>query len=170
MSLGSLFEQSKLQKYENNSISHATGTEATAAMEGTFLVIAFIHGADHQRFSGLWQDLKNNMILGQDTYPQTLPTAYDVLQNYKLSSNSRPSSNNDVRVSFLQVGSDENRETNPDYIPMEDYSNHVCRDGQAPVPGYNGLCFPNLKCFECNQYGHIAHYCPTSNGRNIQNL
>ena len=34
---------------------------------------------DSKQFSGVWNDLKNNTLLGTDYYPKTLTAKYDVL-------------------------------------------------------------------------------------------
>ena len=135
-------------------------------MEGKYSVIAFIQGANHHRYSGLWRDLKNNMVLGQDNYPKTLPAAYDVLLNYKTSGNKQGGGDTNVRVSFLQTG--DNGSGTGAAQPMVNWQIHVCEDGQTPVPGRNGICFPTLKCYRCQRYGHVARFC--SSNRNTQGL
>ena len=30
--------------------------------------------------------------------------------------------------------------------------------GQLPVPQTDGKVFPNIRCYECNQYGHYASH------------
>ena len=168
MSLGNLFGHPELLAHEASNFDHNTKADAIVAMKSKFLATSFIQGADPKRFGGLWRDLKNSMILGQDNYPHSLPTAYDILQNYKSSSVSR-TENPDVRVSFLQTENDvTSANTNPDYVPVSDYSNIICPDGQSPVPGRNRLCFPNLRCFSCNRYGHTSRFCDQM--RNVQGL
>ena len=166
MSKGSLFDMPKLLQYEENTFNHPNDNVAKKSMEEKFTAIAFIQGANHSRYANLWRDLKNNMVLGQDNYPTLLPAAYDVLQNYKPSSHSGCAGNDsNVRVSFLQ--SDRSASEGVAQ-PMDNWQSHICADGLALVPGRNRLCFPTLRCFNCNQYGHIARFC--AEVRQVQNL
>ena len=103
------------------------------------------------------------MILCQDNYPQSLPAAYDALQNYKSSTGTHPS-NPGVLVSFLQT--DSQVEERPQEVGSN--SDHICPDGQSPFSGRNGRCFPTLLCYRCNRYGHITSFCPSR--RNVQGL
>ena len=167
MSKGSLYDMPKLLQYEKDSFNHADDNAAKKSMEEKYTAIAFVQGANHSKYANLWRDLKNNMVLGQDNYPTSLPAAYDVLQNYKsTSSGGRNGGESNVRVSFLQTDRNANNEGAAQ--PMENWQSHICIDGLAPVPGRNGLCFPTLKCFHCNRYGHIARFC--AEVRAAQNL
>ena len=136
MSLGSIFDMPTLLDHEKDSFAHQNDDDARKAMEGKYLAIAFIQGANHHRYSGLWRDLKNNMVLGQDNYPKTLPAACDVLLNYKTSGNNQSGGDTNVRVSFLYTDSDSGYGTGA-VQPMENWQTHVCEDVQAPVPDRN---------------------------------
>ena len=167
MSLGTIFDIPALLDHKKDIFAHQNDDDARMAMEDKYLAIAFIQGANHHRYSGLWRDLKNNMVLGQDKYPKTLPAAYDVLLNYKTSGNKQGGGDTNVRVSFIQTEVDSGSGTGAAQ-PMENWQTHVYEDGQIPVPCRNGLCFPTLKCYQCQHDSHIARF--FSSTRNVQVL
>lgn len=82
MSLGDIFIIPKLLTHRKDTFDHSTNEEAQTALEGKYLAITFAQGTNNNKYNSLWRDLKNNMILSQDSHSQTLSTAYDVLQNY----------------------------------------------------------------------------------------
>ena len=45
--------------------------------------ICLIMSTDLERYSGIWNDLKNSNLLGTDNYPKTTTAAYDVMCCYK---------------------------------------------------------------------------------------
>ena len=48
-----------------------------------FQAMCIIMSADSDRYSGIWNDPKNNTLLGTDNYPKTTTAAYNVLFCYK---------------------------------------------------------------------------------------
>ena len=79
MSKGNLLSHDGLEDYETK----RKNPDPEQLAEDSFLAIAFLENADSARFNGLWRDLRNSMLLGQDNYPVHLTSAYDLLCNYK---------------------------------------------------------------------------------------
>ena len=66
--------------------SSATSQQrAAASITGAemYKAIAFTLGADRKRFGKLIEDLSNNYLLGNNNYPKTMISAYNLLQNWR---------------------------------------------------------------------------------------
>ena len=80
LSKGNLFERDKLSAYERDK---GKVTDTDSLVKDGYMAIAFLENSDPQRFSGLWTQLKNSMLLGHNDYPCNLTSTYDLLCNYK---------------------------------------------------------------------------------------
>ena len=49
-----------------------------------YLAIAFLLNSDRSRYGRLIEDLENSYLLGEDKYPKTVTSAYDILTNWKV--------------------------------------------------------------------------------------
>jgi hypothetical protein len=70
----------------NNTTETAATDELNAAKEGAieeYLAMAFIQGADRNRFGKLLEDLENAFTQGNDNYPRTVTGAYAMLTTWK---------------------------------------------------------------------------------------
>ena len=68
------------------SVTSASDAERKAARQAArqqYLAVAFLMGADRNRYGLLIQDLENDFIQGNDKYPKTLIDAYHLLSNWK---------------------------------------------------------------------------------------
>jgi hypothetical protein len=51
--------------------------------QGRYLAVAFLLGADRNRYGKMVEDLENDFLQGQNNYPRTLTAAYHLLTNWK---------------------------------------------------------------------------------------
>jgi hypothetical protein len=65
VSKGNLFGHDKLSEYEREK-GNVTATDN--AVKDGYLAITFLENADPHRFSGVWTQLKNSMLLGHKDY------------------------------------------------------------------------------------------------------
>jgi hypothetical protein len=101
------------------------------------LAIAFIDGAEGC-YSKYLKELKYAMAAGRDEYPTTLEQAYLILQ-----------------------------ERHGDVVLRAHYGHGAAfattsTDTRPPVPGDNGVTYPNTTCHTCNRVGHYMNHCPTA--------
>jgi hypothetical protein len=145
LSKGNLFGHDRLSEYERDVKGNVTSTDA--AVKDGYLAMAFLENSDPHRFSGLWTQLKNSMLLGHNDYPSNLTSAYDLLCNFKPVGAARRTDNSAVNVNFVQ------KPTTPDATPAT--------DAPAPTPGNNGVLSALTFCYNCRLHGHIARFCPS---------
>ena len=87
-----------------NSFNYAGDNIAKKSIEDKYAVITLAQGANYSKYANLWRNLKNNMVLGQNNYPTSLPSAYDILQNYKSTSSGGHGGNkSNIQILFLQI-------------------------------------------------------------------
>ena len=85
-------------------------------------------------FSGVWNYLKKNTLLGEDNYLNTPTAAYNVLCQYKKLTTTRKLHVLPGAVMFLKV---------------DDTSN-------TKVPGSDGHFFMDVACYRCQLMGNYA--------------
>jgi hypothetical protein len=100
LSKGNLFGHDRLSEYERDVKGNVTSTNAD--VKDGYLAMVFLENADPQRFSGLWTQLKNSMLLGHNDYPSNLTSAYDLLCNFKPVGASRRTDTGAINVHFVQ--------------------------------------------------------------------
>jgi hypothetical protein len=105
------------------------------------VAIGFLKRADRRQYGCLWSDLENNFTRGQDQYPEDLTSAYNMLLNYKAPQQERraqPRDDEEVsELTFLQSG--------------------------APILGTDGALHEQIRCYNCQGFGHYASVCPQEN-------
>jgi len=111
------------------------------------LAIMFISNARQDTYGQLTTNLENRFLLGHDNFPKTMTKAYEMLSNYKTSTqksipNQRNTHYQCQGLAFFQHG---NKSNNSDTV--------VGRDGKL---------FPNVPCYHCRKQGHYANQCPLS--------
>jgi len=111
------------------------------------LAIMFILNARQDTYGQLTTDLENRYLMGYDDFLKTMTEAYDMISNYKYSSQKSPPNqrNNHYQrqgLAFFQHAND----------------NDTCE----PVAGRAGKLFPNVPCYRCRKQGHYANQCPLS--------
>lgn len=107
------------------------------------LAIAFLLRADCRRFGALLIDLSNQFSRGNDQYPVNLTAAYSLLVTFA-GPHGAPSAAPTAP---------------PRDIPGMTF---VQSSAAEPVTGTDGVTHPQITCFRCNDLGHYAHLCPSS--------
>jgi len=113
-----------------------------------FVAMAFILNTDVKRFGGLWDDLHNNLLKGQDNYPTDMQSAVHMLTHWKVTT---PRSNRNIR------NNQSNRAAGRNGMQFQQNKN-------VPVQGRTGPLRPDIMCFRCNRQEHYANDCPDENG------
>ena len=115
-----------------------------------YAAMVFIMGADAKRYSDMWKDLSNSLLLGEDKYPTDLMAAVHMMTHWKGSSSGGPGNNTNNRR--RNGGGGGNNTTGGDLNFMQ------CQ----PVAGTNGVLRADIQCYRCNQYGHFGNVCPNN--------
>ena len=97
--------------------------------------------AESDRYSRIWNYLNNSTLLGIDGYAKTTTDTYNVLCRYKKPAppcqvHAPPSA-----VTFVQSGNTEKNKT---------------------TLGNNGIYFPEVTCYCCQETGHYTVHFPSS--------
>ena len=151
LSKGNIFGHDKLSQYERDR-GIVSGTDA--AVKDGYLAVAFLENADSHRFSGLWTQLKNSMLLGHNDYPINLTATYDLLCNYKPIGATRRHDNSPVNVTFAQTTTGTAAAT----AATTTAGSPAAAGGPAPTPGNNGVLSASTFCYNCRLNGHIARF------------
>jgi hypothetical protein len=120
-------------------------TYTNNAVKDGYLAIVFLENANSHRFTCLWTQLKNSMLLGHNNYPSNLTSTYNLLCNYKPVGAARRPDTGAVKVNFVQTPV-------PNGTPAP--------GAPAPTPGNNGVLSAPTFCYKCRLHGHIARFCP----------
>ena len=100
-----------------------------------------IMSADLDLYSGIWKYLNNSTLLGTYNYPKTTTAACDVMCRYKKSAPPRQVHAPPAEVTFVQRGDTDKNNT---------------------TPGNDGISFPEVTCYFCQDTGHYDGNCPSS--------
>ena len=103
--------------------------------------MCLIMSADSDRYSGIWNYLKNTTLLGKDNYPKNRTAAYDVLCRYKKLSPPGQVHAPPAESTLVQSGDTEKNKT---------------------TPGHDGICFPDVTCYFCQETEHYTGHFPSS--------
>ena len=106
-----------------------------------YLACAFLLGADRNRYGKLIEDLENDFIQGQDRYPKTVNTAYNLLIHWKQNPQNliRTLGTTEAGgIAFTNVGD-------------------VDGTALANVEGKKDKS--GITCFNCNEKGHYSNEC-----------
>ena len=69
--------------YEYDTMSETNKKEVEKEAQGRYLAVAFVLGGDRQRYGRLIENMENDYLQGQNNYPSTITTAYNLLTNWK---------------------------------------------------------------------------------------
>lgn len=109
-----------------------------------FVAMAFILNADAKRFGDLWDDLHNNLLMGQDKYPIDMQGAVHMLTHWKGTRKESNTNNSNGQ-------GNRNRGNGRNGMQFA----QTCQ----PVAGRSGQLRPDITCFRCNRPGHYANDC-----------
>lgn len=117
-----------------------------------YLSVAFILGSDRSRYGRLIENLENDFLQGQNSYPKTVTAAYNLITNWK----------QDIRNLMRAIGPIVNDGVN--------FANVAGEDGHTMVQkgnGSNNLMKKTpppdkstITCYKCNTKGHYSNECP----------
>jgi hypothetical protein len=140
---------------DGNTTATAATDELNATKEGAieeYLAMAFLMGADRNRYGKLIEDLENAFTQGQDNYPRTVTGAYTMLTTWKQRNIVHVLGSASEGVSFANVeggGSDDENNVEGEIALTNDGKKSAKRAGKA-----------HITCFNCNEMGHYSNECP----------
>ena len=115
--------------------------------DNKFMAMCLIKQSDTSRYSDLLKRLSDNMNVGQDTYPTTLSSAYNLLlkENKPVQSKSQR----------------KKKQGNNRFHGRADVNFATIRDNSSGdlIPGTDGRIF-DVTCYGCQQRGHYRDKCP----------
>jgi hypothetical protein len=125
--------------------------DAEAFSRDAYLAIAFLLGADCNRYGALIEKLENDFIQGKDKYPKTVVQAYHLITNYKNNPKNLlrafGASNNGVAfTTFMEQKNGKGSAKDNDGTPKERQ-----RGG--------GRGAENITCYNCEVVGHYTSDC-----------
>jgi hypothetical protein len=111
-----------------------------------YLSALCIQNADKVRYGTLLAHLANQYLLGHNEYPTDLTEAQSLLNNYQTPTNTvrrvpptvttRANAAGSVAATFTQTAA-------------------------TPTPGSDGRLHPDIRCYQCQSFGHYSQDCPT---------
>jgi hypothetical protein len=114
--------------------------------------MAFLLGADRNRYGKLVEDLENAFTQGNDNYPRSVTGAYAMLTTWKQRNIVHVLGSGSKGVSFTNVeggNSDDENSTEGEIALTNDGKKPTKRAGKA-----------HITCFNCNEMGHYSNECP----------
>lgn len=123
-----------------------------------YLAVAFIFNSDRNRFGRLLENLENDFLLGDDNYPKTVTSAYNLLTNFKEDQRNMLRGPSNDGVSFNTIGEEEESAVEPAVV--------LATNGAAK----NQNEFPHITCHRCDKKGHYASACAEERQTSTQML
>ena len=123
------------------------------ARDGT-IACAYIRGSDPARYGTLVAELSNLYARGKDDYPLDLSSAYSMLVDYQIPTNTTGRSRTNSSTT-----NDSGATTAATSVSTTNSAVTFAQRG-TPVPGTNGVTHDTVTCYRCNAIGHYACDCP----------
>ena len=137
---------------ENKDLLTVTNAEKralTTKAKEKYLATAFLLGADRARYGRYIEDLENDFLQGQDNYPKTVSSSYNVLANWKQDPRNAMRLVGHVNDGVSFVNSEENVDAPIDVsLVNQDEAESVHKNTGTGKKGRNIL---SIKCFKCNK-------------------
>ena len=111
-----------------------------------FKAMIMILRSDPERFGRLQESLFEGVYKGRDEFPETVTSAYDLLQ--RVASNITPYTNGTVRFSRFRF-----RRNNKTHVAFTQ------KGTDNIVPGRDGKIHARIQCHNCKELGHYANQC-----------
>jgi hypothetical protein len=159
-SIGGSFDGKALIKwaYEREGLDPKNFNEtqkiiARKTASDAFEAIAFLFGADKQRYGRMFDDLENDQMKNIDSFPKTLIESYKLLSRWKDTSK---------KNNFEPIIDGTNFTTKSEKRIETEYSLTQEKDETAlTVKGNsNNKSKTTITCFKCGEEGHLAPNCP----------
>ena len=147
---------------------HVASTDEIEAEKEHFLAVCFIVRSDEGRYKSLLDDLKSSANRGQDEYPITLISAFDLLvresgeyntvrkynpRNFRGQGNRGGRGRN----SFLFAQSGRGGQGRGGHATCTRTNNN---NSEEIVPGTDGERHNDVECYGCGFKGHYRNQCP----------
>ena len=161
---------------QHDGVGNVISSNINSIVEDNYLAIAFLLGADQNKYGTLITDLANRCLTGTDNYPVDVPTAYAFLIKYKVHGSQRtnPGDRRTNGRDRRNRGRTQQRGTNRSKVNAGEVNVTMAqlRDSDTPtesentpasqelVPGRNGVTIPATYCTNCDSKGHAYAYCP----------
>ena len=124
-----------------------------------YLAMAFLLGSDQRRFGKLVEDLGNDFLLGTDSYPKTLITAYNVLTNWQqnprnIFHGTGPSNDGAVFniIGTPKQGAEEGKQLLNQGLTTK-------KAPEVKTPDITETPIEDVECYYCHEKGHYASTC-----------
>ena len=152
--------------------TNPSATKETAMQK--YLAVSLIMNANRAKYELLWNKLENDLLVGQDSYPETIGDATHLLTNWKASTVPPPATNVVGRrtsgaTPAVTFAATENvrRGTRVEPVPLpanDDFSALAgfdpTRPTLAPSSKFPHNISADIECVQCKKKGHYATACP----------
>ena len=119
-------------------------------MKEYIVAMAVLKRADPNRYGALQQELRNDFLLGNDHYPETIPDMLKLLDNYK-NPNPVPATNRGANA-----GRGDGRATGVSFLQTANGTEVKF------LRGTNDSFYPDIECNKCKCMGHYMAECPVA--------
>ena len=135
--------------------------EVKATVRERIMGTALLKRSDMLRYGPLMTNIRDQHGYGIDVYPKILASAHGMLKDYVRSRKLFP-----IKKKQKTNGG-KLKDSGNDKEKIESDTG-VMYSQDDVVPGTNGKVYAQVKCHECQKFGHYKSHCPEAEG--VQNL